>query len=238
MKLSVILIDGTPLLEHASNSDVEFYAVPKWGMGFEEARGERVAVLSARYRIGPAWLETAMNTQSAMTWGMVEPDPNLSPYYLLEYSHLLNEGIQNPLAAPGGNVVYHRDVVSRIAPRDFLREVDFHKELAGVSNAFDARLNVTLIAPPPWPQYRSERWEASFEWARTHRHHPVANLLTRLALPPVLVGRIAKRVYADDRYKAAFWRGLPRIIEGSMIQMSGEIRGILAGNRNERMPPR
>ncbi len=237
MKLSVILIDGTHPPEFTSNSEVEFFAVPKWGMGFEQARGERVAVLSARYRIGPAWLETAMNTQSAMTWGMVEPDPDVSPYYLLEYGHLLNEGILNPLDAPGGNVVYHRDVVSRIKPSDFLREVAFHKELPGVSTAFDERLNVTLGAPPPWPQYRSERWEASFEWARTH-HHGIADLLTRLALPPLIVGRIAKRVHADGCYRAAFWRGLPRIIEGSMIQMSGEISGILAGNRNERMPPR
>ena len=237
MKLSVILIDGTPLPEFASDSEVEFYAVPKWGMGFEQARGERVAVLSARYRVGPDWLEAAMNTRAAMTWGMVEPDNKVSPYYLLEYSHLLNQGIQNPLTAPGGNVVYHREVVSRVKPRDFLREVDFHKQLAGVSTHFDLRLNVSLIAPTPWPQYRSERWEDSFQWARTH-HHGVAGLLTRLALPPLLVSRIAKRVHTDGRYRSAFWRGLPRIIEGSVIQMSGEISGSLAGNRNERMPPR
>ncbi len=237
MKLSVILIDGTPAPEFVSNSQVEFHAVPKWGMGFEQALGERVAVLSARYSIGPAWLETAMNTQSAMTWGMVEPDPDVSPYYLLEYSHLLNDGIRNPLAAPGGNVVYHRDVVTRIKPGDFLREVDLHKELAGLSTHFDPRLNVSLVAPPPWSQYRSERREASFQWSRTHQRG-VTDLLTRLALPPLILGRIAKRVHTDGRFIAAFWRGLPRIIEGSMIQMSGEISGILAGNRNERMPPR
>ena len=237
MKLSVILIDGTTAPEYVSNSEVEFYPVPKWGMGFEQARGERVAVLSERYRIGPAWLQTAMNTRSAITWGMVEPDSEVSPYYLLEYSHLLNEGIQEPSIAPGGNVVYHRDAVSVIKPGDFLREVDFHKELAGLSANFDPRLNVRLIAPPPWPQYRRERWAASFQWAQTH-HQGVADLLTRLALPPVLVGRIARRVHIDGRYRAAFWRGLPRIIEGSVVQMSAEISGILAGNRNQRMAPR
>lgn len=237
MKLSVILIDGMPPAGFSTNSEVEVYAVPRWGMGFEQARGERVAVLSLCYSIGPTWLETAMNTKSAMTWGMVEPDSDVSPYYLLEYSHLLNNGIRNPLVAPGGNVVYHRDVVSRIKPGDFLREVDFHKELLGKTTQFDPLLNVTLAAPPPWPQYRTERWAASFQWAQTH-HQGAADLLTRLALPPLIVSRIATRVHADGRYKAAFWRGLPRIIEGSMIQMSGEISGILAGNRDERMPPR
>ena len=237
MKLTVIVIAESQSAVGRVDGDVEYIGARHWGDGVHRARGERIAILNDRYQPRPGWIDAAKNTVAEMSWGTVEPGDSGWPYYLLEYSHLL--GNQDPRRAPTGNVVYHRSVLNRYPMAGFAREVDYHAHLIsqGVSIAFSPALSVTLVRPPDWSAYRKQRFEDSKRWALAH-HPGILALPLRLALPPLILMRIAGAVFADGRYVNQFLKWLPRLIEGSFIQMLGEMSGILAGNSNDRVPPR
>ena len=112
-----------------------------------------------------------------------------------------------------------------------------HLVSQGVSTAFTQALSVTLVHPPEWAVYRKQRFEDSKKWARTH-HPGLLALPLRLALPPLILYRVARAVFSDGRYVNQFFKWLPRLIESSFIQMLGEMSGILAGDSNDRVSPR
>ena len=237
MKLSVIVIAESQSAVSPVDGDIEYIGARYWGDGVQQARGERVAVLNDRYQPHSGWIDAAKNTVCEMSWGTVEPGDAGWPYYLLEYAHLL--GNQDPRRAPAGNVVYHRSVLDRYPLAGFAREVDYHAHLVsqGVSTAFTQALSVTLVHPPEWAVYRKQRFEDSKKWARTH-HPGLLALPLRLALPPLILYRVARAVFSDGRYVNQFFKWLPRLIESSFIQMLGEMSGILAGDSNDRVSPR
>ena len=230
MTLSVIVIaDSIPAALKASG-DVEYIAVQKWGEGFEHAQGKRIAVLSGHYHPSATWIDAARATTTEMSWGAVEPGTDW-PYYLLEYADLL--GNPDPRKAPGGNVVYHRSVLERYPMKGFAREVDYHAHLVaqGISSAFLQTLAVQLVRAPEWKTYRQQRFNDSRQWA-VDRELPLSALPLRLALPPLILARIAKGVFTDGRYIMHWLQCLPRLIQGSVIQMLGEMSGILSRYRN------
>ena len=221
--------------------------------GFAEASSEFVASLGERYTPCPGWLTAA---RECLTWdvltGPITPSSTLSlvgwSIYLAEYSHLF--GLQKRLGSiatdalriPGGNAVYNRQFVHSIADEN---EMAFHARLAaeGCRFGYSTQLAVEFATPQGWLEYLAERYQLSCEWGgQLAREHSAAGrlllALSRLSLPFLLISRRGLAVWLARRYRVRFVLTLPLLVLYSVLEMAGEMTGILLSIRTVDKPDR
>ena len=217
--------------------------------GFVAASGDRIASLDERYAAGAGWVHAALSPGNwDVLTGAVSPGAHMPlsgwSAYLAEYAHLLecsgHGAVETSRIAlvPGGNAVYRRDLVQNVPEGN---EADLHTRLAAQALHFhhSKQLIVTYSSPPSWRRYAAERYAQSCAWGagRARGHHIAGRLLlalSRLALPAVLTTRRAANVFRARRYRVTFLLALPLIALFTIIEMAGEISGILndaSGNR-------
>ena len=218
---------------------------------FRVASGDRIGSLDEHYQAGSGWVDAALSPEDwDVLTGAVEAGGHMSlsgwSAYLAEYAHLLKYAGPGTLEAsrvarvPGGNAIYRRDLVQDIPEGN---EAEFHTRLAAGSSRFRYSKQLTTIysSPPSWRRYAAERYAQSFAWGagRARGHNVTARLLlavSRLALPAVLVMRRAAGVFSARRYRLTFLLALPLIALFTIVEMAGEISGIL--NRSTGDPAR
>jgi len=209
-------------------------------IAFAEASSEFVACMGERYTPRPGWLAAALVcSECDVLTGPIAPSSTLSlvgwSIYLAEYSHLfaLQDGVGTTI--PGGNAVYRRQFIHAFSDEN---EMAFHARLAaeGCRFGYSSQLAVEFTSPPGWLEYLSERYRMSCEWGgQLAREHSAARrlllALSRLPLPLLLISRRGLAVWRDRRYRSRFVLTLPLLVLYSVLEMAGEMTGILLSTR-------
>lgn len=216
--------------------------------GVKNTSGEIVAILHERYCVSDAWLaalESAHQRDVDVIGGPVAPRPGLNgeawAIYLAEYSANAPPLAEGPLdrdaavALPGGNASYKRRVFGMARMQDALWELDFHESLhrAGARFYRSAAMCAEYGTPPDLEEYYGERRRASREYGAFHSRGATGparfmQAAARIALPPLMLSRYARRALAKPGLRGRFWPALPRLAYFSWIQMTAEMTGILS----------
>jgi hypothetical protein len=212
------------------------------------ASGDVVAVLHERYHARPNWAERIAQVHETETAeviaGCVSPSAGMSntewAMFLSEYSHAFPPVRSGPLGRaaaimiPGGNASYKRVAFERVSMGGCLWDLDFHAALfdGGVRFHCDGGLIAEFGCPYTFREYIAERTRISRDLAfRRAAKLPLlfrlAGAASRIALPPLVVARVAVAVWRKRAYRGRFLRALPWIVAFAIVQASGEIMGYL-----------
>jgi hypothetical protein len=215
----------------------------------QRASGDVIAVHNERYHAPPNWAERigqAHETETAeVIAGCIAPSAGLSnvqwAMFLSEYHHAFPPIPSGPLGRaaalmiPGGNVSYKRAALQRVPMNGFLGENELHAALFDRGARFycDGGLIAEFGCPYTVREYMVERSGVSRDWAfrRAAKLRPISRLasaVSRIALPALIVKRVAAAVFMKRAYRGKFLLALPWIAAFAMVQAWGEIRGYLA----------
>jgi hypothetical protein len=215
--------------------------------GLAAAEGLRVAMLSEDYTVDERWLSCALaeHLEADVVAGVTRPPPDARPAaraaWLWEYAHLAPPMQSGPLPAgeaaltPGGNAVYRRDRVDPELLRAAHHEIDYHRRLFAKGLRFERDPGLAAVYnPPPIGDFLRDRARWSTSWARPRARELSAGLrwtaaASRIALPPVLLGRFALRVGGKPGSWPAALAGLPLFASFACAQAYGEARAYLDG---------
>ena len=209
--------------------------------GFAAAQGEAIAVLNEDYTVPPDWLAAVRSSarhSADVVCGEVRSPPGSSlasrAAYLWEYSHLLppsRTGELPPAEArwiPAGCAVYRGRARDARWLQDAAGELAYHAAMAdtGVKFHRDTSLFV-YYNPPPLGRFLNDRRRWSREWAQSEiRKNPprsgVGAALSRLALFPVLLGRLAVRVARRPKLWITWVLATPLFLAFAWVQTAGE----------------
>jgi hypothetical protein len=220
-------------------SDVQLIRVdPKLSLsaaraaGFAVASGEILASVVDRYFLRADWSGEVGRMETDVVGGPVEPFPGLS---ISGWAMFLSEYRSQPSGVhrlPGGNVAYRRAILSAAEMAKTRCELDYHEQLLnkGAQFAFNPNMVAYFAYPPSVLKYAAER----FALSRTIGQQKARGVglgmraglaISRLALPPVLIYRIAIQ---GRQYPFRYALALPWIVAYSVVQMVGEMAGLLA----------
>jgi hypothetical protein len=212
----------------------------------QQTSGDLIAVLQERYCVRGNWLDQLRSTHAAqgadVVAGTVGPSSALSvaqwAIFLTEYTHVAppaRTGWLDRSSAcmiPGGNVSYTRAVFQKASMARRLWELDFHAALYDSGARFyrDGAIVAEFGYPHPVREYIAERFDLSRQFAA--RRAADKRLMVRcwlavscLALPLLVVSRIAGAVLRKRVYRGRFLRVLPWIVAFSIVQACGEMAG-------------
>jgi hypothetical protein len=213
-----------------------------------ETTGDLVAVLQERYRAPADWLDRLRQVHAAepadVVSGVIGPASAMTPaawaIFLTEYAHVappLPSGALDRASAcmiPGGNVSYKRAAFQKASMAGRLWELDFHAALYDSGARFhrDGAIVVEFGSPQSVREYAAERFQLSRQFAArraTGKSSLVRFALAAasLALPALVVGRVAGAVLRKRVYLWRFLLALPWITAFSMVQACGEAAGCL-----------
>ncbi len=217
--------------------------------GISCASGDLIAVLHERYSVEPSWYVAVTESfpeYSDVLGGCVTPPPESATsltwaMYLSEYAHIAPPLDAGPLTGPealmtpGGNVCYRSSLFQAFSMADALWELDFHQGLIEGGKVFcrSGGMYARFMFPHTLKAYCLERWYVSKEFAalRARNARTASRLLAavaRIALPPLVVTRIAVSVCTKPQYRFHFLRCLPWISFFSLVQAAAEINGYLS----------
>jgi len=135
---------------------------------------------------------------------------------------------------PGGNVSYRRDVFLKASMAGKLWELDFHAALYDGGARFyrDGAIVAEFGSPHSVREYVAERFELSRQFAarRVTGKSPALRLAlaaASLALPALVVWRVAGAVLRKPVYLGRCLLALPWIMAFSVVQAYGEAAGCL-----------
>lgn len=218
----------------------------------QQASGSIVAMLHERYRVPKNWGQSIRRAHEShaeeVIAGTVAPPAHLPAsgwaMYLSEYARVAPPLPSEPLErasavlVPGGNVSYKRAVLEKVSMKNCLWELDFHAALYDRGGRFYRDTNITAELGTLYSlrEYLVERWAVSRDYAaRRASGLPlaarVANCLSRGALPPLVMGRVAVVACRKRAYFGHFITALPWIAIFSLVQACGEAAGSI------RVPP-
>jgi hypothetical protein len=221
----------------------------------QQTTGDLVVVLQERYRVPADWLDRLRNAHAAqpadVVSGAVGPSLAMSApawaIFLAEYAHVappLPAGWLDRASAcmiPGGNVSYKRAAFQKASMAGRLWELDFHAALYDGGARFyrDDALVAEFGYPHSAREYVAERFELSRQFAARRAAGKslavrVALAAACLALPLVVVARLAGAVWSKPVYRGRFLLALPWIAAFSVVQAGGEIAGCFTSNGVER----
>jgi len=216
--------------------------------GVRKATGDIVAVLHERYQVPSGWVDAVLKTHASdyeVAAGAVIPGARLSAaawaMYFSEYSHLCPSGASGALKAaearmiPSGNVSYKRRAFSLADMASARSDLEFHSALFAAGARFfrETQMQATFGTPYSLREYIGERFDVSRDIAIERaidlglaQRCAAAGL--RLALPGLILARVAARVCAEEDFRKPFITSLPWILVFGCVQMIGEMSGYLA----------
>jgi hypothetical protein len=204
--------------------------------GIRLASAPRIALLSDTYEVTPQWLRAALQAgRYDILGGVVSPSPRLTYFgwcvYLSEYFRLappLPDGeLRDPLALPGGNAVYRREVADPGRLAACQTEIPFHRQLldAGASAGRDCALEVLYSAAPGAGAYLRERFW--FSQAIARERGQVWRALLVPMLPLLLLIRTSACLGKGCRFALRWLAAVPVIAAFGLVQAAGEFSGCL-----------
>jgi len=213
-------------------------------IGFRSARAPAVAVIEDHVLVVPGWSRQMLDAldEADVVGGGVR---NLATdrfvdrvAYLCEYSHLLPPLASGPAEwLTGNNVAYRRDVLER-----FLTVIDAGRWEDALHRAMRSQ-GLSLVCRPEIVvghklhcrvrDYLAQRYFYSRAYAGSNRGDNLAAALSaaivRIALPPLLLARIAGRVRRAASGWSDFVLGLPLLTLFVLAWSAGEMVGYAAG---------
>lgn len=255
-RVEALVVDrvGTALLaQEAHSSWVEVLPVPPETtipemrhLAFRQARGPVVAVVEDHVEVPPDWvavLRREFQAGAEVVAGGVENLATTSlvdwAAFLCEYAPLLPPIDPGPPSMiPGNNVAYRRSLLQRYSAvlaegrwedrlhealrRDGVRMTLLPEVTAGHRMHYDIR------------NYTSQRYLFSRSWAGLRLRgaslaHRFGAGMARLALPPLLFGRVTSTVWRKRRHRRELLRSLPLLAWFTLVWAVGEAVGCWAG---------
>jgi len=222
------------------------------GRGLGQASGDVVAFLNERYRVPQDWARTiieAHGRQDAEVIGgcissPTRNDAGARAIFLWEYSQANCIRTGGPLrraealALPGGNISYKRSVFSLVEVSNFFWEIDFHASLCDHGVRFRCEPAMSAGYEPPQPgEFLVERFRLSRDWARVRAFgltplRRYASGVARVALPAILLYRIARRTHPPRQPLWGWLACVPFFLGFAMVETAGEIAGWFGTSRN------
>lgn len=212
-------------------------------LGARQADGDRIAMLSDRYRAGPEWIGAALEESAfQVVGGGVAPSPDFTfrewCIYLAEYSHLappLKPGARNrPKDLAAGNIVYRRDVFDPDLMERCGAELEFHRRMlhSGITFGIHAGLDVNLADIPGWSDYARERYQFSRRIARDRARNlstwaRLAHAAATPLLPLVVLIRTGAAIWTKPAYWLRFAVCFPVLFLFGFVQTAAELSGYL-----------
>jgi Glycosyl transferase family 2 len=218
-------------------------------VAIQRTSGDIVAVLHERYQVPPDWLDLMWRVHTAemaeVVSGCVGPSSGMTPaqwaMFLSEYTCAAPPLPSGPLdrdaacMIPGGNVSYKRTAFQKASMAGRLWELDFHAALFDHNAHFyrGAQIIAEFAHPYTVREYIAERVEVSRAFAsrRAAGRSVVWRLAiagSRVALPALVMARVAGAVCRKRLYTGRFIVALPWIAAFSVLQAWGEIAGYLS----------
>lgn len=214
-------------------------------LGFRHARAAAVAVIEDHVLVPPGWARQMLgalaagsdvvggSVVNAATEGTVD-----WAAFLCEYSHLLPPIPAGPVdALTGNNVVYRRPLLEKywatVAEGRWEDHLHATMRRDGVRLTCHPEIVVRHKRHYRVREYVCQRYLYARAWAglrgsemSTARRAAIG--LATLALPPVLLYRIVRRVLAT-RYRTELLRSLPLLLLFVCVWAAGEMMGYAAG---------
>lgn len=215
-------------------------------LAIEKASGNVIAVLHERYQIREGWIETIKRSHESnaaeVITGCVGPKTPLSraqwAMYLSEY---MNAAPPKPsghlsraeaMIIPAGSTSYKREVFRKGSMAGHLWEIDFHGALFDRGAEFyrDSQIVVDWATPYSIPEYIAERKRVSRDFAawraaKMRTSTRVVSAFSRIALPPLVLARVARAAFRNRALAKRFTVALPWILGFAMVQTWGEMQG-------------
>lgn len=226
--------------------------VPKlWNAGIRGSQGEIVALTIEHCVPAPDWAEQVLRAHAA-PWpavgGAIEPGPNLSlvvcAIYFCRYS-----GYMLPFTAeflddlPGDNCSYKRTSLEDLHEQmgDGFWETFIHKAMRSRGDLLRLEPSIRMYysGSISWSAFAKGRLaQARYFAARRGRTLSGAQRLLRAAsfpaIPALMLGRIAARVWRKGRNRGKFLASLPLLLFFLIAWGGGESLGYLLGAPAER----
>ncbi|MGI8807286.1 MAG: glycosyltransferase family 2 protein [Acidimicrobiales bacterium] len=215
--------------------------------GIREATGRLVAITEDHCVPTPDWCRRLVAAQERTGWAAVGGGVRNGSrerlidwvVFFCEYSQHMDPVDDGPSSVlPGMNVAYDMDALADMKSMfaEGLWESFLHERLAAAGHVLGLSADVVV----DHQKYFTPRMFASerFHYSRSFAGMRVAGrgLGTRvawaagsLALPPVLVARITRRVLDKRQYAGWYLRSLPLVVAFSFIWAAGEWWGYLTG---------
>lgn len=215
--------------------------------GIQQARGRLVAVTEDHCVPTPDWCRQMVEAQRRTGWAAVGGGVrNASPdrlvdwaVYFCEYNgHMdpVKEGISG--SVPGMNVVYDMDALGKMASVFALGEWEnfLHDRLRANGHLLGLVPSIVVGHQKYFtvPMFLAERFHYSRSFAGMRVAGKglaprVAMAIASGALPPLLLARITRNVWANGRHLGWFFRSIPLIAFFSIAWAVGEFWGYLTG---------
>lgn len=214
---------------------------------FRACRGDVVGVVEDHVQVPADWSErmlAAHREGALVVGGSVENAARDRlvdrAAFLCEYSHCLDPGAAGPAdGLPGNNVTYRRELLERF--RDVIGEGRWEDRLhdalraSGIDLTSRPDIRVAHEMHYTVGDYVAQRFLYSRAFAALRLRDAsvprrAAYGLAAAALPPVLLGRIVRRVWRSDRPRSLLLRSLPLLALFSVAWAAGEAVGALGGD--------
>jgi len=215
-------------------------------LGFRHARAEAIAIIEDHVLVPPHWAQqllAALESGADVIGGSIRNEATSTlvdrAAFLCEYSHLLMPPEGASVAGlPGNNVVYRRSVATPyVALLDQGKWEDhFHQAMRRDGIALTSRPDIAVGHKMHYSMldYLSQRYLYSRALAGMKRAgmplaHRVARTVGSLALPPLLLTRIIRRVSASPRHRWELVQSLPLLMVFVGAWAVGEAVGYATG---------
>jgi len=220
--------------------------VPKLGkIGAMLARGDLVAIIEEHCVAPPDWLATIRKSfrpeDAAIGGPILDHDFRRVRDWVVYFSEYHNylppwpDG--EPYPVGGANIAYRRDLLLKY--RDVLDEsfweIVLHPKLVqeGGLRAV-AGMGVRHTGPFDYGYYLEQRYLLSRLWGGTRKDQvsPLSRLFYLVAapaFPPLLLARIAHRVFSSGHRVGRFFQALPLLVPVACVYVWGEWLGFLCG---------
>jgi hypothetical protein len=218
-------------------------------IGFQQARGEAVAVIEDHVLVPPDWARRLLDALAAgadVVGGSVYNAATTTTVdwaaFFCEYSHLLAPPAGADVASvTGNNVVYRRVLIERYSQllREGRWEDHFHQALRrdGVALTCAPDIAVGHKMHYGFMEYLTQRYLYSRGFAGLRARDLTSGgravrVAGSLLLPPLLFFRIVTRVLASHRHRFELVRSLPLLALFTCAWAAGEVAGYAAGPGN------
>lgn len=215
-------------------------------IGFRAATADAVAVIEDHILVRSGWARQLLDALAAgheVVGGGVQNAATASTVdwaaFLCEYSHMLPGATRDPVAAlPGNNVAYRRALLERYSGTLALERWENHLHAAmrrdGVRMVCRPDIAVGHKMHYRVRDYVSQRFLYARAFAGMRRSDlPAARrallAVGSLALPPVLLFRVVRRVFAAGCHRAELLRSLPLLALFVCAWAAGETIGHAIG---------
>lgn len=214
--------------------------------GFAVTKAPRVAVIEDHVQVPAGWGKRALALSTPEDVVSAGPVMNLATStlidrvaFLCEYSHCLPpvaSGVSDWL--PGNSVVYPAPLLSRhsatVAAGGWENELHESMKREGATLRFASELEIGHDKHYSFWEYFSQRYIYARSYAANRVRGQgfagrVARSAATVALPAILLLRIAQRAWARPPYRSTFLAGLPLLTLFVTSWAAGEIAGYLLG---------